>query len=201
MNLIFIVNMDIQVLYFIKKNKMLLLLFFVLSSLAQVMTDYSDDDDRIEKRKTINYIHQHHEMLTNHRKFTESQSIIIIEINNCFPKNIQYIINNMTLFYKSIDYNHVTESLFFTKLSKDLQNHKSFCNAINDASIVYIKRMSYLINMKYYKPNIAKEIKKRVNDYNIHKRCLDEKMEYDNFELFKCIKDTERRALFNALRQ
>lgn len=175
----------------------LLWLLFVLSTLSQVIT-YDD----IEKPKTINFVHQNSEVLNNHKTFTESQAEILIEMNFCLPLEIQYIINNMTKVYKNIDTKHLTEALFLTKLSKDLQNHKPFCDAIKDATSVYVKRMSFLLNMKYYKPDIAKDIKQIIHDYNINKRCLDIKLDnMDKPGIFKCIKDTERRALFNALRQ
>lgn len=171
------------------------LLFFIVLPILAISS--------VNEGVKIDFVHQRYTTVTdNHRTFTESQSIILSEMNYCLPINIQYIINNLTSLYNPFDNKCVTKGLFFTKFSKDVQNYKPFCEAINDATDVYIRRMSYLINMKYYKPHISKEIKERAYYYNTYRRCLDESVDIQNKQvLFKCLKDTERRALFNALRQ
>lgn len=172
-------------------------LLFVLSVLSQVITY-----DKIEPKPTINFINQNLDVLNNHKIFIEAQAIVLIEIKYCLPPSIQYLLGNLTLFYRDIDTKHVTEGFLFTKLSKDLQNHKPFCSAIKDSANVFVKRMSYLLNLKYFRPDVSKELKKKVHSYNIHQRCLETSFDLgDKYELFKCLKDTERKALFNALRQ
>jgi hypothetical protein len=171
-----------------------MLLLFIVSIYSQVITY-----DAPPKEKKIDYIYQSQDVLNRNKLFREQQAIVLIEIKFCLPLNIQYLIGNFTLFYKDIDTKHLTEGFLFTKLSKDLQNHKPFCNAIKDASNVFFKRMRYLLNYQYYRQDVAIERKEKVDEYDIYQRCLKLPLELpSNSDLFECLQKTERKALINA---
>lgn len=159
-------------------------------------------------------IQRYSKSFKSHKIFVETNSKYLLEMKSCFPNEIVYLINNITILYKNHDINFVTESTTYNKIYKDLINYKPFCNALKDSMEVYIKRMTYIMTNHFRQSILSKEFRELYNNFNIYDKCLfiSKILDDQNNSLIsrfgsqlstglKCLKLIERNALFNALAQ
>ena len=176
----------------------ILLLFYCFNS-KKTTVDY---DDRLHYMQ--NYFHK----LKGHKVFVEENANVIITMKDCYPLNIQYLMNNVTDIYKNYEENNTTQGLILTKLYKDLYNYKPFCKSLKDAFDVYISKITSLLNQNFIDNVIIKGLKQEYYNFNIFEKCIkeDQSILQQNFGSIqssgiKCLKVIERNALYHGLRQ
>lgn len=185
-----------------------LLLICTYLSYAQIFFDGKEikieeiNKEPLKKEETINFVQYNIDSLKGHKIFTETQGSKILLMNKCFPLDIQNYINSLLNIYNEYDKKNEEKCLFYTKLSKDLQNNRNFCDAIIDALKTYSKRMTFIINQRYYNPEISIKLKSNLEALNIKDTCTS--IMKNNFfikhELFKCLQNYERESLIYARR-
>jgi hypothetical protein len=153
----------------------------------------------------IHYMQNHDHKLNGQRVFVEENANMLITMKNCYPLNIQYLMNNVTDIYKDYEEDNSTQSLVLTKLYKDLLNYIPFCKALNSAFDLYITKMTSLLYQYEINNVIIRKLKQQYYNFNIFEKCKKED-EIENFGSIqssgiKCLKIIERNALFHSLRQ
>ena len=188
---------------------MIFFLLIIYITLAQVYFDGKEieiesiKDEPFKKEEKINFIQYNIDSLKEHKIFTESQSSKIILMNNCFDKDIQNYINSLLNIFNEYDKKNISKCLFYTKLSKDLQNNRNICDAIHEAIKSYSKRMIFIINQRLFRPDISVKLKSQLDALNIKDTCasLMKNILINKMELFKCLQNYERESLIHALRE
>lgn len=177
----------------------ILLLFYCFNS-RQIEVDY--DDNR------IHYMQNHLHKLKGYKVFVEENANMLMLMKDCYPLNIQYLMNNITFLYKDYEETNATQGLILTKLYKDLLNYKQFCKALKESFDIYISKMTSLLNQKNINRVIVNKLKQRYLIFNIFEKCMkeDELILKRNFGSIqssgiKCLKASEKKALFHGLRQ
>lgn len=188
-------------------------MFIVLFYMINIVKSQSNDD--ILYNSDIYHLRRHTDSLGSYKAFKETSSIKMIDIKDCYPVEIKYLINNITLLYNKYDSNSETEALFLSKMCKDIQqNYRIFCNIITDSMNGYVKTMTFIINRLIEKQKIDKgvaiSLKKSYLDFSIKSKCddiiknikepIEEYFGSVDSKGILCIRRIERQALFHGLR-
>lgn len=187
-------------------------LFFILliCLVSSKFDGYQYDRDMEYMQGKIYYIKRHHDNMNSHRKFTETNSQLLMLMKDCYPIEIQELINKVTSLYIPYDYENRTESLALNKLFKDLQNYKPFCKALQESMDIYVKKMTWELNMNYFEPEDAKNKRELYQKLGIFNQCNDllpiigskinEEFGSIHSKGMLCLKTIERTAIFHGLK-
>ena len=187
---------------------MLLYLFLYLSYCKYDGSEYNRDLEYT--RNKVYYIQRHLEKLNSHKKFTETNALVMLEMKDCYPNEIKKLINKVISIYGPYDDKSLSESLALDKMFKDLQNYKPFCRALYDSMDIYAKKMTGRINMIYFEPEEAKSKKEEYKKLSLQSQCdsiiknitglINEEFGSIRSKGMLCLRTVEISALFFGLR-